>query len=114
MLTSEYNSSKVAEPAKAPAGKGGPSKHDEDESKSIAKWILGSSAPTDVHVETQWTSLVADQDKLCKVMALKARIFAGLHAMSEVLPKWTLTDLVVVQRRDSHGRGMEGGGVDQA
>ena len=44
MLTSEYNSSKVAEPAKAPAGKGGSSKPDEDDSKSIAKWILVSSA----------------------------------------------------------------------
>ena len=47
MLTAEYNSSKVAAPAKAPAvaGKEEPSKHDEDESKGIA-----NSAPTDVHV----------------------------------------------------------------
>ena len=113
MLTSEYKSSKVAEPAKTPAAKAGSSKRDEDDSKNIAKWILGSSDPSDVHVETQWTSLVADQDKLCKVMALKGRIFAGLHIMSEVLPKWALKDFVVVQRRGSHG-GLEGGGVDQA
>ena len=41
MLTGEYKSSKVAEPAKTPAGKGGPSKPDEDDSKSIAKgfWV---------------------------------------------------------------------------
>ena len=55
---------------------------------------------------------MADQDKLCKVMALKGRIFAGLHIMSQVLPKWTLKDFVVVQRRGSQGGG--GGGVDQA
>ena len=104
MLTTEYTSSKVADPAKAPAaGKGGPSKHDEDESKSIAKWILGSSAPTDVHVETKWTSLVADQDELCKVQALKGRVFTGLQVMSEVLPKWTLKDFVVVHRRTEKG-----------
>ena len=47
-------------------------------------------------------------------MTLKGRIFAGLHAMSEVLPKWTLKDFVVVQRRGSHGGGGKGGGVDQA
>ena len=103
MLTNDYNSSKVAEPAKTPAGKGGSSKHDDDDAKSIAKWILGSSAPTDVHVETKWTSLVADQDKLTKIASLKGRIFAGLQVMYEVLPKWTLKDFVVVHRRGDKG-----------
>ena len=104
MLTTDTQSSKVADPAKAPAaGKGGSSKTDEDDSQGIAKWILGSSAPTDVHVETKWTSLVADQDKLCKAVALKGRIFTGLQVMSEVLPKWTLKDFVVVHRRTEKG-----------
>ena len=111
MLTSEYNSSKVAEPAKAPAGKAGSSKHDEDESKSMAKWILGSSDPADVHVETKWTSLLADQDNLTKVMYLKGRISTGLQAMSEVLPKWTLKDFVVVHRRAEKGLGVWKGEV---
>ena len=101
MLTSEYNSSKVADPGKAPAA--GKAKHDEDEAKGISKWILGSSAPADVHVEAKWTSLVADQDELCKLMALKGRIYTSLQVMSEVLPRWTLKDFVVAHRRSDKG-----------
>ena len=59
MLTTEYNYSKVAEPAKkAPAGKkAGSSKDDEEDAKGIPKWILGSDDPANVHVEAKWTSL---------------------------------------------------------
>ena len=102
-LTSEYNLSKVAKPASAPSALGRSTDDPAEDPRQIAKWILGSSDPADVHVETRWTSLLADEDKLTKTMYLKGRITTGLQALSEVLPKWTLNDFVVVHRRSEKG-----------
>ena len=100
-LTSDYNLSKVGEPASSP----GSSKDDlaADDPNQATKWLLGSSDPADVRVETKWTSLLADEDNLTKNMYLRGRIATGLQALSEVLPKWTLKDFVVVHRRNQKG-----------
>ena len=64
---------------------------------------MGDSASADVKVESQWQSLQADADLPTRVQHLKARIFTGLEALSEVLPKYSEDDFVVVHRKNPKG-----------
>jgi hypothetical protein len=67
------------------------------------QWLLGSSSPADVRVERKWSSLQADADMLTKTMYLRGRIATGLQALSEVLPKFTEKDFVVLNRKNDKG-----------
>ena len=96
-LTSTYDPAPADKPE--PSASKGPA---EDDSQ-VPKWLLGSSGPADVAIEDKWTSLLADDDSLMKTMYLRGRIATGLHALTEVLPKWTLKDLLVVNRRNDQG-----------
>ena len=69
-LTSEYNLSKAGELASA--ARGSTEEPASEDPKHVAKWILGDSDPADVHVETKWTSLLADADDLTKSMYLRS------------------------------------------
>ena len=104
-LASEYESSKAIEvPEPEPASKKAGSSKDPDNTSQVQKWLLSPNEdPANVYMESKWTSLLADGDKLLQTMYLKSRIFTGLHAMAETLPKWTLKDFVVLSRKSEKG-----------
>ena len=102
-LTSNYLLTKAGE-----LGLSDPSssKDDVDSAESLhknLKWVVVSSAPGDVKVQDKWKSLQADEDSLAKSMYLKGRISTGLQALSEVMPKYTEKDFVVVHRKNDKG-----------
>ena len=101
-LTSDYLLSKAGEAA----GSKGPSKKDEEEHEDLGKslkWVLGTSKPADVTVEHKWKHLQSDDDLLTKNMYLRGRIAVGLQALSEVLPKYSEKDFVLVHRKNDKG-----------
>ena len=106
-LTSEYQASKASEvPDTEPASKkpGSGSSKDHDNTSQVPKWLLSPQEdPANVYMESKWTSLLADGDKLLQTMCLKSRFFAALHAMHEALPKYTLKDFVVLSRKNDRG-----------
>ena len=106
-LASEYEARKASEvAAKEPASKKAGSNKSPEDTDQVPKWLLGpDSDPAKVRVESKWTSLLADGpgDNLLQTMCLKSRIFIGLHAMAETLPKWTLKDFVVLSRKNDKG-----------
>ena len=104
-LTSDYLLTKAGEAASSSSGvkkaleESGPA----SEEHKKPHWVLGSSAPADVRVERKWSSLQADADVLTRTMYLRGRIATGLQALSEILPKFSEKDFVVVNRKNEKG-----------
>ena len=94
MLTSEYQAQE------APAE---PEEKEDPKATACPSWILQGSSAQCLKVEQNWKSLVADQDRLIKVMQVKSRIGVALEAMSQSLPKFTEKDLLVVHRQNDKG-----------
>ena len=77
-LTSDYLLGKAGDP-----GEGEAPEEPEEPGPRGFKWLLGSSAPADLKVETNWKTLQADADVLARNMFLKGRIATGLEALHE-------------------------------
>ena len=94
-LTSEYQASKASEvPDTEPASKkpGSGSSKDHDNTSQVPKWLLSPQEdPANVYVESKWTSLLADGDKLLQTTWRVA------------LPKYTHKDFVVLTRKIDRG-----------
>ena len=103
-LTSEYLLTKAGEAASSsgPAAGGKKEEPVDDVQKSL-KWIVGSSSPADVKVESKWKTLQADDDTLTKNMYLRGRISTGLQALSESLPKYSDKDFILAHRKNEKG-----------
>ena len=65
--------------------------------------IVGDSDPADVKVEDKWKSLLADGDDLCKTMYLRGSIAVGLQALSELMPKYSGKDFILVNLKNDKG-----------
>ena len=100
-LSSDYMLSKAGEEAAVSEDRGAKEEPAEDGKKP--KWLVGSSDPADIIVENKWSALLADADVLTQTMYLRGRIATGLQALSEVLPKFSDKDFVVVQRKNIRG-----------
>ena len=104
-LTSDYLLTQAGEGASKEPASG--SKDSTNQSgKGLPKdlqWVVGSSDPVDVKVETKWSSLLADEDTLIKNMFVRSRIGCGLESLLEVLPAFTEKDFVLVHRKNEKG-----------
>ena len=101
-LSSEYKLIKVGEVASS----SGEKQEEPDQKNGHLKgfqWVLCSSDPANVKVESSWKSLQADGDVLTKSMYLKGRIATGMQALLEALPHYSDKDLVVVHRKTDKG-----------
>ena len=67
------------------------------------KHVVGDSAPADVKVQDKWKSLLGDGDDLSKCLWIRGSIATGMHAMFEIMPKYSDKDFIMVNRKTHPG-----------
>ena len=107
VLTNNYKVDKAAgSKASNEEEEQGTSKSKTSGKASVPQWLLGESNPEDVKQETGWTKLLSDFENINKIFWLKARIGVHLQALSESVPSYTASDLVVCHRQTSSKTGV--------
>ena len=101
-LTSDYLLARAGE-AVGPSSSSTQEASSSGEPHKDKKHVVGDSDPANVKVEDKWKSLLADADDLCKTMYLRGSIAVGLQALSEVMPKYSEKDFILVNRKNDKG-----------
>jgi hypothetical protein len=74
-----------------------------DDHHKDLKHVLGDSDPAGVKVEDEWKSLLAEGDDRCRTMYVRGHIATGLQALSELMPKYSEKDFILVNRKTDKG-----------